>query len=63
MVTTTKGGPQFSTTTIPILVYKEVFQFYTLGSAIAKVLILWLINYFVSFWLAGRWRKSSGTIE
>ena len=60
---TTKGGPQFSTTTIPILVYKEVFQFYTLGSAIAKVLILWLINYFVSFWLAGRWRKSSGTIE
>ncbi len=60
---TTKGGPQFSTTTIPILVYKEVFQFYTLGSAIAKVLILWLINYVISFWLAGRWRKSSGTIE
>lgn len=59
---TTKGGPMFSTTTIPILVYKEVFQFYTLGSAIAKVLILWLINYFISFWLAGRWRKSSGTI-
>ena len=26
----------FSTTTIPILVYKEVFQFYTLGSAISQ---------------------------
>lgn len=59
---TTSGGPMFSTTTIPIAVYKEVFQFYTLGSAISKVLILWVINYVVSFWLAGRWRKSTSAI-
>jgi multiple sugar transport system permease protein len=56
---TTGGGPMTVTTTIPIMVYKEVFLFYNLGSAIAKVLILWLINYLVSFWLASRWRKSS----
>lgn len=59
---TTGGGPMFSTTTIPISVYKEVFQFYSLGSAISKVLILWIINYAVSFWLAGRWRKSTAAI-
>jgi multiple sugar transport system permease protein len=59
---TTSGGPMFVTTTVPILVYKEVFQFYTLGSAISKVLILWVINYVVSFWLAGRWRKSTASI-
>ena len=59
---TTSGGPMFVTTTIPILVYKEVFQFYTLGSAIAKVLVLWVINYVVSFWLAGRWRKSTASV-
>jgi multiple sugar transport system permease protein len=59
---TTSGGPMFSTTTIPVSVYKEVFQFYTLGSAISKVLILWIINYAVSFWLAGRWRKSTASM-
>lgn len=59
---TTSGGPMFSTTTVPILVYKEVFQFYTLGSAISKVLVLWVINYVISFWLAGRWRKSTQAI-
>ena len=57
---TTGGGPMTVTTTIPIMVYKEVFLFYNLGSAIAKVLILWVINYFVSFWLVSHWRKSSG---
>lgn len=57
---TTGGGPMAVTTTIPIMVYKEVFLFYNLGSAIAKVLILWVINYFVSFWLVSHWRKSSG---
>lgn len=56
---TTGGGPMNVTTTIPILVYKEVFQYYTLGSAMAKVLVLWLINYFVSMWLAGKWRGIS----
>ncbi len=56
--TTTQGGPMYSTTTIPVLVYREVFKFFTLGSAIAKVLMLWIINYALSFWLAGRWRKS-----
>jgi multiple sugar transport system permease protein len=60
---TTSGGPMFTTTTIPILVYKEVFKSYTLGSAISKVLILWIINYAISFWLAGRWRKSSASIR
>lgn len=57
---TTGGGPMNVTTTIPITVYKEVFQFYNLGSAIAKVLVLWAINYAVSFWLAGRWQRSTG---
>lgn len=56
---TTSGGPMRVTTTIPIMVYREVFVFYNLGSAIAKVLILWIINYLVSFWLASRWRRSS----
>jgi len=56
---TTLGGPMNVTTTIPILVYKEVFIYYNLGSAIAKVLMLWVINYVISFWLAGRWRKST----
>lgn len=56
---TTGGGPMRVTTTIPIMVYREVFVFYNLGYAIAMVLILWLINYFVSFWLASRWRRSS----
>ncbi len=60
---TTSGGPMYTTTTIPILVYKEVFKSYTLGSAIAKVLILWVINYVLSFWLAGRWRQSSASIR
>lgn len=55
---TTGGGPMSTTATIPIKVYKEVFIFHNLGSAIAKVLILWIINYLVSFWLAGRWRQS-----
>jgi len=59
---TTIGGPMTSTTTIPIMVYKEVFISYNMGSAIAKVLILWVINYVVSFWLAGRWRKSTASI-
>lgn len=59
---TTGGGPMMTTTTIPILVYKEVFQFYTLGSATAKVLMLWVINYLISFWLAGKWRSSSTAI-
>jgi len=57
---TTGGGPLNVTTTIPIMVYKEVFQFYNLGSAIAKVLVLWLINYTISFWLASRWQRSTG---
>lgn len=57
---TTGGGPMNVTTTIPITVYKEVFQFYNLGSAIAKVLMLWAINYAVSFWLASRWQRSTG---
>lgn len=59
---TTIGGPMSVTTTIPIMVYKEVFISYNMGSAIAKVLILWVINYVVSFWLAGRWRKSTSAI-
>lgn len=56
---TTSGGPMRVTTTLPIMAYREVFTFYNLGYAIAQVLILWLINYFVSFWLASRWRRSS----
>jgi multiple sugar transport system permease protein len=60
---TTNGGPMYVTTTIPIMAYKEVFQFYNLGSAIAKVLMLWVINYGISFWLAGRWRKSTTSIR
>jgi multiple sugar transport system permease protein len=59
---TTIGGPMISTTTIPIMVYKEVFISYNLGSAIAKVLVLFVINYAVSFWLAGHWRKSTTAI-
>lgn len=59
---TTGGGPLNVTTTIPIMVYKEVFQFYNLGSAIAKVLVLWLINYAVSFWLASRWQRATGEV-
>jgi len=58
---TTGGGPMYVTTTIPILVYKEVFISYNLGSAIAKVLMLWVINYGLSFWLASRWRRSTAT--
>ncbi|MCC6957216.1 MAG: sugar ABC transporter permease [Anaerolineales bacterium] len=60
---TTSGGPMFTTTTIPILVYKEVFKSYTLGSATAKVLMLWVINYVISFWLASRWRKTAASIR
>ena len=60
---TTRGGPMRVTTTVPIMAYKEVFQYYDLGSAIAKVLILWVINYAVSFWLASRWRRSSVSVE
>jgi multiple sugar transport system permease protein len=60
---TTGGGPMYVTTTIPIQVYKQVFQSYDLGSAIAKVLMLWVINYGVSFWLAGRWRKSTASMR
>jgi hypothetical protein len=41
------------------MAYKEVFQSYNLGSAIAKVLMLWVINYNISTWLAGKWRKST----
>lgn len=60
---TTSGGPMYVTTTIPIMAYKEVFQSYNLGSAIAKVLLLWVMNYALSFWLAGRWRKSTSSIR
>jgi multiple sugar transport system permease protein len=59
ILATTRGGPMFVTTTIPIMAYKEVFQSYNLGSAIAKVLMLWVINYNISTWLAGKWRKST----
>ena len=59
---TTGGGPMQVTTTIPILAYKEVFRSYFLGSAIAKVLVLWLINYVVSFWLAGKWRQETASV-
>jgi len=59
---TTGGGPMNVTTTIPITVYKEVFQFYNLGSAIAKVLVLWVINYTVSTWLAQRWQRTTGEV-
>ena len=55
----TGGGPMFSTTTLPIYTYKEVFWYHNLGSAIAKLLILWVVNYGLSFWLMARWRKSS----
>lgn len=60
---TTRGGPMRVTTTLPIMAYKEVFQYYDLGSAIAKVLILWIINYGISFWLAGRWQRLGTTVE
>lgn len=63
VLATTRGGPMYVTTTIPIMAYKEVFQFYNLGSAIAKVLMLWVINYAISFWLAGKWRKSTASIR
>jgi multiple sugar transport system permease protein len=59
---TTQGGPMYVTTTVPVLVYREVFKFFNLGSATAKLLILWIINYALSFWLAGRWRKSMGSM-
>jgi ABC-type sugar transport system permease subunit len=51
------------TTTIPIMAYKEVFWAYNLGYAIAQVLMLWVINYTLSFWLAGKWRKSTASIR
>jgi multiple sugar transport system permease protein len=60
---TTSGGPMFVTTTIPIMAYKEVFWSYNLGYAIAEVLMLWVINYALSFWLAGKWRKSTASIR
>jgi multiple sugar transport system permease protein len=60
---TTSGGPMYVTTTIPIMAYKEVFWSYNLGYAIAEVLMLFVINYALSFWLAGRWRKSTATIR
>ena len=60
--TTTQGGPMYSTTTVPVLVYREVFKFFNLGSATAKLLVLWIINYALSTWLAGRWRRSMGTM-
>jgi multiple sugar transport system permease protein len=63
VIATTAGGPMYVTTTIPIMAYKEVFWSYNLGYAIAEVLMLWVINYFLSFWLAGKWRKSSGSIR
>ena len=59
---TTLGGPMYTTTTVPVLVYREVFKFFNLGSATAKLIILWVINYALSTWLAGRWRKSMTTM-
>ncbi len=56
---TTQGGPQYATSTISIWIYKEVFKFYNLGSAIAKSLFLWLINNFISTRLAKQWRRQS----
>jgi len=59
---TTQGGPQYSTTTLPIYIVKEVFRMYQLGSAVAKSLILWGINNFISSRLARQWRRQSGTV-
>jgi len=56
---TTQGGPQYATSTISIWIYKEVFKFYNLGSAIAKSLFLWLVNNFISTRLAKQWRRQS----
>jgi multiple sugar transport system permease protein len=63
VIATTSGGPMFVTTTIPIMAYKEVFWSYNLGYAIAEVLMLWVINYALSFWLAGKWRKSTASMR
>jgi multiple sugar transport system permease protein len=63
IIATTSGGPMFVTTTIPIMAYKEVFWAYNLGYAIAEVLMLWVINYALSFWLAGKWRKSTASMR
>ncbi|HHY45809.1 MAG TPA: sugar ABC transporter permease [Firmicutes bacterium] len=56
---TTGGGPLQATETLSISVYKEVFQYYNLGYAIAKIMVLFVINYVASFFLASRWRKAS----
>lgn len=56
---TTGGGPQYATSTISIYVYKEVYKFYNLGSAIAKSLFLWIMNNFISSKLANQWRRQS----
>jgi len=58
----TRGGPMQVTTTIPIMAYKEVFISYNMGSAIAKVLILWVINFVICFRLSKYWRKSTSVI-
>ena len=60
---TTGGGPQYATSTISIYIYKEVYKFYNLGSAIAKSLFLWIINFFISSKLANQWRRQSVSSE
>jgi multiple sugar transport system permease protein len=54
---TTRGGPLNATRTLHIMAYEEAYRWTNLGTAMAIVLVLWLISYLVSGVILGLWRR------
>jgi multiple sugar transport system permease protein len=54
---TTRGGPLDATRTLHILAYEEAYRWSNLGTAMAIVLVLWLICYLFSGALLGLWQR------
>jgi multiple sugar transport system permease protein len=54
---TTRGGPLDATRTLHIMAYEEAYRWSNLGTAMAIVLVLWLICYVVSGTLLGLWQR------
>ena len=55
---TTKGGPGDTLMNLSLSAYQEAFTYSSIGTAVPRILVLWLIINFVSKKLVSAWLKS-----
>ena len=55
---TTKGGPGDTLMNLSLSAYQEAFTYSSIGTAVPRILVLWLIINFVSKRLVSAWLKS-----